>query len=102
MTDDVYRERAVLVANLATRYPSHIGFTDQGEPMWAVVIIETPTGQMSWHIAPGDRELFRHVRDTLPDDAPWDGHSTPEKYERLRQLTIWEQANVSRETSEGE
>lgn len=92
MTDAVYRERAELVAHLAATYPSHIGFSDADEPMWAVVVVETPTGQMSWHVAPGDRELFRHVRDTTPEDTPWDGHSNDEKYSRLRQLTALEVA----------
>jgi hypothetical protein len=94
MTDSVYRERACLVAHLATKYPSHIGYNDANEPLWQVVTMETPTGQMTWHIAPQDSELFRHVRDTLPSDQAWDGHSTEEKYGRLRQLTAWEVANA--------
>lgn len=95
MTDDVYRERARLVAHLAALYPSHIGFTDPAEPGWAVVVIEGPAGQMSWHVAPGDLELFGHVRRTQPGDPPWDGHSTATKYERLAAL----HDDVSRETS---
>jgi hypothetical protein len=104
MTDDVYRERARLVANLAARYPSHMGFTDPSEPDWAVVVIQTPEGQMSWHVATGDRELFRHVRRTRPTDKPWDGHTTEQKYTRLAQLTAREYyqrvaaTDVSRET----
>lgn len=97
--DDVYRERAHLVALLATRYPSHIGFTDDAEPMWAVVVIQTPAGQMSWHIAPGDRDLFRHVRDTEARDSVWDGHTTDDKYMRMRALIAMEAVDVSRETS---
>lgn len=97
MTDDVYRERARLVANLAARYPSHMGFTDPLEPDWAVVVVETPEGQMSWHIAPDDQGLFNLVRRTKPTDRPWDGHTTEEKYERLSRLTRHEH-HVSRET----
>jgi hypothetical protein len=105
MTDDVYRERARLVANLAARYPSHMGFTDPSEPDWAVVVIETPEGQMSWHVAPADQGLFNLVRRTKPTDKPWDGHTTQEKYERLSRLTRREHhawiaaSDVSRETS---
>jgi hypothetical protein len=79
--DDVYRERAHLVAHLAAVYPSRIGHTDPAEPEWAVVTISLPTGQATWHVAPGDMDLFGHVR---TDNAePWDGHTTEEKYARL-------------------
>lgn len=86
MTDTVYRERAHLVALLATAYPSHIGYNDPAEPEWAVITVEGPTGQMTWHVAPDDLDLFRHVRQTTAKDAPWDGHSNGKKYERLRRI----------------
>lgn len=86
--DRAYRERAHLVAHLASLYPSQIGYTDPSSPDWAVVIVEAPTGQMSWHIAPDDMELFEHVERTNGLVLPWDGHTTDQKYERLRQLTI--------------
>lgn len=85
--DAVYRERAHLVAHLAALYPSHIGATDPDAPDWPVLVVETPTGQMSWHIAPGDIELVGHVRPTAADSPGWDGHTTEEKYGRLRALT---------------
>lgn len=84
MSDGVYRERAHLVAHLATIYPSTIGYHDPTEPDWAVVIVDTPSGQMSWHVAPDDMDLFRHVHRS--EINTWDGHSTDEKYERLRRL----------------
>lgn len=89
MTQDIniYRERAHLVALLAALYPSHIGYTDPDEPDWPVVIIETPNGQMSWHIAPDDVDLFTHVRPTDRACRGWDGHTTEEKYDRIRLLT---------------
>ena len=51
------------------------------EPEWStVVLIELPTGQVSWHFH--DSEL--HLLDGLPRGAnDWDGHSTAEKYTRL-------------------
>lgn len=85
--DSVYRERAHLVAHLAALYPSHIGHTDPAEPDWAVVVIEAPGGQLSWHVSPDDMDLFGHVKPTGPDSRPWDGHSTDEKYARLDRLT---------------
>lgn len=86
MTDSVYRERAHLVAHLAALYPSHIGPNDPTAPDWAVLTVEAPTGQMSWHIAPSDMDLFEHVPTTTAE-RDWDGHSTEEKYARLRALT---------------
>lgn len=85
--DGAYRERAQLVAHFAALYPSHIGRTDPGAPDWPVLIVETPTGQMSWHIAERDLDLFGHVQPTGPEHRGWDGHTTEEKYERLRALT---------------
>ncbi|WP_327358470.1 WDGH domain-containing protein [Streptomyces sp. NBC_01304] len=90
VTASIYRERAVLVANLAARYPSGYAYNDPAEPAWAVVYIHTPAGQMSWHIAAADfAEFFDHVPHT--PDVVWDGHDTDTKYERLQRLTKLEQ-----------
>lgn len=87
MTDDVYRERARLVAHLASLYPSVLHYSDPDEPEWPVVYIDSPAGQMSWHIAPSDIELFGHVPWLVRErPSPWDGHSTETKYERLTAL----------------
>jgi hypothetical protein len=85
--DGAYRERAHLVAYIAALHPSHIGYTDPAAIDWLVVTIETPTGQMSWHIAERDRDLFEHVRLVPAVHNVWDGHTTEEKYARLRRLT---------------
>jgi hypothetical protein len=83
---NVYRERAHLVAHLAALYPSVVAYSDPSTPNWPVVTVQTVAGQMCWHIAPDDTELFDLLGDD--DDAPvWDGHSTDEKYQRLRFLT---------------
>lgn len=79
--DSVYRERAHLVAHLAAAHRSSIGYHDPTEPDWAVVIIDLPTGQLSWHVAPDDMDLFEHVQRS--EINTWDGHSTEEKYARL-------------------
>jgi len=92
-TNNVYRERAHLVAHLATIYPSHIGFNDPSEPDWAVVTLETTEGQLTWHVSPDDMDLFKHVP-TTTDERDWDGHGTDEKYERLRSLTKWRGRNA--------
>ncbi|WP_326739112.1 WDGH domain-containing protein [Streptomyces sp. NBC_01022] len=85
--DATYRERAHLVALLAALYPSHIGHTDPSAPDWAVVIVEAPGGQLSWHIAERDMDLFGHVMPTNRICRGWDGHTTDEKYDRIRRLT---------------
>jgi hypothetical protein len=77
----VYRERARLIAHLAAVYPSVLVHgADAAEPEWPVLFVTLPTGQASWHISPGDLDLFAHVR---VGDGVWDGHSTEEKYRRL-------------------
>lgn len=85
--DGAYRERAHLAAYLAALHPSHIGRTDPNAPDWPVLVVETPAGQMSWHIAERDLELFGHVRPTDRICRGWDRHTTELKYERLRVLT---------------
>ncbi|WP_143020280.1 hypothetical protein [Sinosporangium album] len=84
---DIYSERSALVAHLAALHPSLISYNDPEEPEWPLVYIDTPEGQLSWHIAPSDLYLFAHVPIVGNDVAVWDGHDTPEKYRRLRALT---------------
>lgn len=87
MTDDAYTERNRLVAYLASVYPSGIKKTaiPGWDPVWHnCVFIDTPTGQMSWHYHDDDAELFAHLPTYV---GTWDGHTTPEKYERLWRLT---------------
>ncbi|MGW0550533.1 hypothetical protein [Streptomyces altiplanensis] len=88
--DGAYRERAHLVAWLAALHPSVIvPAPDVEEPGWQIVYITAGGWQMSWHIAPGDAELFKDVEHVPADDprALWDGHSTEQKYTRIRQHT---------------
>lgn len=82
--ENVYRERARLVAFLTKIFPSYCGFTDPEEPDWLVVYVETQEGQLSWHISPDDADLFSHL--AVVREANWDGHTTKEKYERLARL----------------
>lgn len=79
----VYRERAQLVAALSKVFPASLE-VDPNEPDWPVCIIDLPTGQVSWHCAPGDLEFFQH----LPRAAGrvWDKHDDVLKYERLNAL----------------
>lgn len=84
----VYRERAALVAYFAAIYPSAIVHgADPENPGWPVIYVDSPKGQLSWHLSGGDLDLFPHVPVVEGDRAPvWDGHSTAEKYERIAEL----------------
>lgn len=90
---NLYRERAHLVAMLArmaqrSGYATARAHTDAASPDWSVIYIDTPEGQMSWHLSPDDLDLFPHVPVVEPDDdrVRWDGHTTEEKYDRLARL----------------
>lgn len=83
--ETVYRERHHLVAHLAAAYPSVMVLNaDPDEPDWPVIYVTLPTGQVSWHIAPADMDLFRHVPIGA---AEWDGSDVMEKYRRLDEHT---------------
>jgi hypothetical protein len=81
---DIYRERAYLTAFLSKVYPSRLSYSDPNEPDWAVLYVESPEGQLSWHISPNDMDLFSHL--AIVPGVKWDGHTTDEKYERLGKL----------------
>jgi hypothetical protein len=89
--DGAYRERAQLLAWLAALYPAvRARALDVTEPGWQMLYLDPPNGgQMSWHIAPRDIELFDHVEYVRADDqrALWDGHTTEDKYQRIASLT---------------
>jgi hypothetical protein len=91
MSEPAYRERARLAAFVASIFPSRICANDPAEPGWPVLYVETPEGQLSWHLSPGDLDLFDRVPRVNvgdPDEPMWDGHTTEEKYERLSRLSI--------------
>lgn len=82
----VYRERAYLVSFLTTIFPSVGIYDNADEPEYMLVYVETPVGQMSWHIHPDDIDLFEGLY--LVSQYTWDGHSTREKYDKLQELTM--------------
>lgn len=89
--DAVYRERNACVAAIATMavqrgWDAFLAADDQ-EPGWHVVFLETPRGQLSWHVPERDLSLFSDLRvSDRPSRMSWDGHTTPEKYQRLLDL----------------
>lgn len=86
----VYTERNRVVAAfarmaMACRWPACIGQDEDGGEGWRnVILIQTPTGQVSWHVHESEIHLF----DFLPrnEEVKWDGHTTDEKYASLEQL----------------
>ncbi len=91
--DEAYSERDQCVAALAKMatllgWPAGVGEHPAADTDWdadwrTIVFIDLPTGQASWHFHDSEKPLL----DGLPDyDGPWDGHTTPEKYERLKRL----------------
>ena len=82
--ENIYRERARLIAFITRIFPSHGTYENLDEPGWLVVFVDTPEGQLSWQIHPDDEDLFSDLR--LISENKWDGHTTKEKYERLARL----------------
>lgn len=87
---EVYVDRNLVVQAFAKAMEEN-GYTvwwgeDASEPEWPVLYVETGEGQVSWHIPKVERIYEPPVR---PEHAPlrqWDGHTTPEKFDRLRTL----------------
>lgn len=95
--DAAYKERNQVVAALAKCFPSGIAKTaiEGWDEAWHnCVYIDLPTGQASWHYHDRDAYLFEGLPSYTEE---WDGHSTPEKYERLHALTV---ATVDQEVRE--
>ena len=87
--DGAYRERAHLVAWLAATHESVIApAPDIDEDGWQILYLYSSAHgwQMSWHIHPRDAELFKDVTHVAADHphAQWDGHTTEQKYNRIR------------------
>jgi len=90
--DGAYRERAQLLALLATLADSAVlapAVDIDDEDGWHLLFLHGGGRQMSWHIAPRDVELFRHVErvDVADPRAQWDGHTTDEKYTHIADWT---------------
>lgn len=88
--NEAYTERNLCVAALARMAQANdlkvgVGLHDAADKLWDhawrfIIFIELPTGQVSWHFHQDELPLFK---DFATYEAPYDGHSTPEKYNRL-------------------
>lgn len=89
--DRAYEERnrcVALIAKMAQWAGWNAGIThteiDGWNPEWhGCVYIDLPTGQVSWHYHDSQAGFFSF----LPTyDGEWDGHETPEKYNRVADM----------------
>lgn len=49
-----------------------------------IVFIHSPAGQLTWHFHDSELPLLTDL--PVWTGEPWDGHTTPEKYDRVRRL----------------
>ncbi len=79
--DEVYDDRNLLACALAqaTQAPAGWKPDPENEEEWAIVWIETPVGQVSWHVP---REM---AEDLAPPrrDSEYDGYDREVKNDRL-------------------
>jgi len=99
--DGAYEERNRVVAAFARAAVSlgwPVAVTRTAIEGWSedwhgCIYIVTPAGQASWHFHDSHAHLFAD----LPRGAmAWDGHTTPEKYERLHGMRLAENAELRR------
>lgn len=89
--DNAYWERNQLVADLARQFDSHMVRHPDSDTSWEddwryIICIHTPAGQMTWHIHDNEATSTFGFVEVDPAGEHWDGHTTEEKYERLRKL----------------
>lgn len=82
--DSLYRERAHLASLVSRMYPSEWCVDEDNGEDWKILYVHTPEGQVSWHIASIDWDLFGHVtKSSHAASEIWDGHDADEKYRRI-------------------
>lgn len=100
--DGAYRERTHLLAWLATLHAPHAVLAPaldiDDEDGWHLLFLNVAGRQLSWHISPRDMDLLKHVErvDVGDPRAQWDGHTTAEKYQRIRTLPWGEMRDAVR------
>jgi len=102
--DAAYKERNLLLMLLVKAcinmgYKAGLGKHDPEDTNWEadwrnIVFLEIPTArgkldtpvQCSWHIHDSELENFSFL---YPYPKPWDGHTTEEKYRRIREAEFF-------------
>lgn len=81
--DPAYRERALLLAHLATLYPAHLQVSED-EPGYTGLFLALATGQTAWYIKDDDLDLFSHVPYAWEEH---DGHTVEMRFRRVLEAT---------------
>lgn len=82
--NEVYNDRNLLACALAQATGAPSGWKpDEESDEWAIVWIETPTGQVSWHVP---REMAEKLAPPKRN-AEYDGYGREEKNDRLASWT---------------
>jgi hypothetical protein len=89
--DAAYSERDQLVCALSKLFPASLERHPDEDVTWEddwrwIVFIDLPTGQATWHIHDSEVPMFKHLQRL--QGRKWDGHTTTEKYQRLRAIPI--------------
>ena len=84
--EEVYEDRNALVEAFA-RLAAETGFEVfwYRHDEWAVIGIELPTGQVSWHVRPDPSNIPGWIPEREGSEA-FDGHDRKEKNSRLRKF----------------
>jgi hypothetical protein len=85
----VIRERNHLAAWLAALHPSVLAPAPDVGQGWHRLFLRAGGWQFTWPVRPADLSLFDHVQRVPAGDARarWDGHTTAQKYLRIRTHT---------------
>ena len=85
--DDAYFDRNQAVM-LAARFALELGYVagwkpNKDDPGWPILVIDLPTGQVSWHIPFGEAAPVALGTLAHGYDGEWDGHTVEEKRRRI-------------------
>lgn len=77
-------QAAMALAKLAQVQGMKVGLRiDPKEPDWPVLMIDLPTGQVSWHLP--KNEVVGQFQEY---DQPWDGHDLDVKRKRMKDYIL--------------
>lgn len=91
--NEVYAERnrlALTLARLAHALGHDVCLAEDKEngPDWFILFIETPAGQVSWHIPWGEVDA-ENLNLPYRFTAEWDGHTKAQANRRLEKWNLW-------------
>ncbi|MCF0055533.1 hypothetical protein [Dyadobacter sp. CY356] len=87
--NSVYTERMIcvcLLAKLSQRLGYEVVVRPAKEAEWAVIYIQLPEGQLSWHISDHDMHLFESF--PISENAQWDGTWNGRNPEFVKGITV--------------